>query len=90
VSGLIDAAAIAFSTEPASSGTPRICATRDLAVDVRSAAAMTATISWPSANHAPAGYEDRSATKMPSKRIGVFLRDLLIGYLLRLLISHPV
>jgi hypothetical protein len=35
---------LAFSTEPASAGTPRICATWDLAVGVRSSAAMIAAI----------------------------------------------
>ena len=63
VSGRIDAAAIAFSTEPASAGTPRICATCDLAVGVRSSAAMTATISCPSANQAHAGRESSNNPK---------------------------
>ena len=55
---------IAFSTERVSSGTPRICATCDLAVGVRSSAAITATISWPSLDQAHAG---RANNKAPNR-----------------------
>src|SRR5215469_1174756 len=74
VSGRIDAATIAFSTEPASVGTRRICATCDLAVGVKSSAAMTATIWCPSANQAQAGYEKRSASKKANRTILVFIK----------------
>jgi hypothetical protein len=54
VSGRIDAAVIAFSIERVSAGTFRICAACDLTFGVRASSAMTATISWPSANQAHA------------------------------------
>ena len=69
VSGRIEAAAIAFSTEFVSAGPPRIFATCNFAAGVRSSAAITATISWPSANQAQAGWANSIAPKTVNRKV---------------------
>jgi hypothetical protein len=59
---------MAFAIERVSVGTPRIVATRAFATGVRLSAAITATISWPSANH-PKAEEWKIAPKTASKII---------------------